>query len=265
MNYRKQRVKSVQLETWTSPEVKNHVNKNGLAIIPLGSFEQHGPHAPLGTDTFISLEVSKRLAKTLDSLVLPPIWYGISNEHMDFAGTITISPETLTNLIVDVVVSLMASGFTRFLIINGHAGNIHYFNLIKEKLYQKASRKTELLIVSYWDELPEKERNKLSSLEWGLHANEFETSIISAIFPGMVKKLKDIRNFPDISAINNQVINEKTFRCLIKDSNGVWGDPEQASVKKGRTLLNTIELTLSNYLIQALKIKNPKVKRNVSN
>lgn len=168
MNYRKPRVKSVQLETWTSPEVKNHVNKNGLAIIPLGSFEQHGPHAPLGTDTFISLEVSNRLAKRLDSVVLPPIWYGISDEHMDFAGTITVSPETLTNLIGDIVVSLMASGFTKFLIINGHPGNIQYFDLIKEKLYKKASRKTELLIVSYWDKLPDNERNRLSSLEWGL-------------------------------------------------------------------------------------------------
>lgn len=265
MNYRKPRVKSVQLETWTSPEVKNYVNKNGLAIIPLGSFEQHGPHAPLGTDTFISLEVSNRLAKRLDSVVLPPIWYGISDEHMDFAGTITVSPETLTNLIVDIVVSLMASGFAKFLIINGHAGNIQYFDLIKEKLYKKASRKTELLIVSYWDKLPDNERNRLSSLEWGLHANEFETSIISAIFPGMVKKLRDIRNFPDLSVIDNQEINEKVFRRLIKDSNGVWGDPEQASVKKGRALLATIELTLSNYLIHALKIKNPKVKRNVSN
>ncbi len=262
MNYRKQRVKSVQLETWTSPEVKNHVDKNGLAIIPLGSFEQHGPHAPLGTDTFISLEVSNRLARRLDGVVLPSIWYGISDEHMDFAGTITVSPETLTSLIVDIVVSLMSSGFTKFLIINGHASNVQYFNFIKKKVHQKVGRTIELLIVSYWDKLPDTDRNRLSSLEWGLHANEFETSIISAIFPSMVKKLKDIRNFPDISAIGNQELNEKTFKRLIKDSNGVWGDPSHASIKKGKALLAKIELTLGNYLIHELKIKNSRLTAN---
>jgi len=86
---------------------------------------------------------------------------------MDFAGTITVSPEMLTNLIVDIVVSLMASGFAKFLIINGHAGNIQYFDLIKEKLYKKASRKTELLIVSYCRMVSGETLNKLRSKRGG--------------------------------------------------------------------------------------------------
>ena len=81
MNYRKPSVKSVQLETWTSPEVKNYVNKNGLAIIPLGSFEQHGPHAPLGTDTFLYKKASRKT-----ELLIVSNWDKFSdNEEIDSA------------------------------------------------------------------------------------------------------------------------------------------------------------------------------------
>ena len=101
----------------------------------------------------------------------------------------------------------------------------------------------------------------MSSLEWGLHANEFETSVIAAIFPSMVKKIKDIDNFPDISSINTQEMNGKLFKNLIKNSNGVWGNPTRASIKIGRSLLAQIELTLTNYLIRELELANSESER----
>jgi creatinine amidohydrolase/Fe(II)-dependent formamide hydrolase-like protein len=245
----------MQLETWTSPEVKGHVQKNGLAIVPVGSLEQHGPHAPLGTDTFISFVMSNRLAKKMGGLVIPPVWFGVSDEHMDFAGTITISQVTLCNLITEILISLKASGFHTVVILNGHGGNQAYLNVVKEKAAEQLGAEFTLLTVSYWDKLSEDEKKQVSSLEWGLHANEFETSIISAIFPNMVKKLKNTKNFPDTSEYENG-INEKVFRDLIRGTNGVWGDPGQASIKKGMALLTAIESSLTNYLIRELKVRN---------
>lgn len=254
MNYMK-RIKSAQLEMWSSPEVKRHTQKdNRLAIIPVGSFEQHGPHCPLGTDTFISTEVSHRIALKLGGVVVPPVWFGVSDEHMDFAGTITVSPEILVALLAEITISLAASGFDNILIINGHGSNEPHLKTVDEKVREKAGRDIKITVLSYWDELPEKERQQLSSLEWGLHANEFETSIISAIFPSLVKKMKGIANFPDTSALKNQDLNEKLFKHLMKDTNGVWGDPERASIKKGRSLLAKIELSLTNCLTRVLQL-----------
>lgn len=266
MNYRKRTERSVQLETLTSQEVRCLTEKdNNLAFIPLGSFEQHGPHAPLGTDTFISREISMRLARKLGGVVVPPISFGVSDEHMDFPGTITISPATLGNLLMDIIKSLISGGFNKIVILNGHGTNEQILVKIREKIEWDAGLKNTVIAISYWDRLPENERNKLSSLEWGLHANEFETSIITAIVPSMVKKLKDIKHFPDTSKLKGQEIDEKVFRQLIKDSNGVWGDPGQASIKKGRALLAVIELTLANYLIQIFKLSDSTSGRQLGN
>lgn len=256
MKYTK-RKKYVQLETWSSPEVKNYIQRGKrLVIIPVGSFEQHGPHAPLGTDTFICVEVSHRIAMNLGGLVLPPVWFGVSDEHMDYAGTVTLSPTTLCNLLVDIVLSLKASGYKDIVILNGHGSNEDTLHLVKEQVEDKAGQELKLLVLSYWDKLPGKERKQLSSLEWGLHANEFETSIISSIYPSMVKKMKGIKNFPELSPVQKSQLNEILFRDLIKGSNGVWGDPTQASIKKGSALMALIELTLTNYLLEVLIFHN---------
>lgn len=266
MTYRKRSEKSLQLETWSSPEVKRCIQKaDTLAIIPVGSFEQHGPHAPLGTDTFICLEISNRLARKIGGVVLPPIWYGVSDEHMDFAGTVTVSADTLGSLLTDVVMSVKAMGFNKILVLNGHGGNVPHLSFLKAKAKQTVGQDVFLEAISYWDKLPELDKMRLSSLEWGLHANEYETSLISYIYPSMVKKLKDIKNFPDISAFPEQELNEQVFRDLIKGSNGVWGDPGQASIKKGRSFLGAIELSLSNFLVHELKLVNRGIERGVGN
>jgi len=248
-------LKSVQLATWTSTEIRQYIKEgNRLALIPLGSFEQHGPHAPMGTDTFISMEICNRLARKLGGVVLPPVGYGVSSEHIDFPGTITVSPVTLCNLIDDIVISLTASGFTKIAIINGHRSNERHLRALRDKIVSKIDRGITVLVFSYWDKLPEKKRIKLYSPESGLHANEYETSIISAILPNKVKKLKDIRNFPVISQEEFRDIDERKFRDLIKGSNGVWGDPERASINKGRLWLSAVELTLANYLLKAFDL-----------
>ncbi|MDA8236148.1 MAG: creatininase family protein [Clostridia bacterium] len=250
MKYTK-RMKYLKMETWSSPEASNFVQRgNRPVIIPVGSFEQHGPHAPLGTDTFICLEVCHRIAMRIGAVLLPPVWFGVSDEHMDYTGTITLSPNTLCNLLVEIVLSLNTGGFKDIVILNGHSGNLGALKMFKEQVNDKVRKETNLLVLSYWDKLPDKESKQLSSLEWGLHANEFETSIISSIYPYMVKKMKGISHFPELSPTQKSGFNNTSFKDLMKGSNGVWGDPTQASIKKGKSLMSLIELTLTNYLLE---------------
>ncbi len=255
MKYRRQHNCSAQLETWSSPEVMNHLRAvDQFVIIPLGAFEQHGPHAPLGTDTFICQEICQRLARRLNGVTVPPVWFGISEEHMDFAGTITISSETFCNYVSDIILSLARGGFTKILVLNGHGSNDFYFPLIQTKVQEKYQGELNLLLLSYWNTLPPKDKQYFCSLEWGLHANAFETSLISAILPSLVKRVENSSHFPDVSGLRLEDLNASLFRTLIKGSNGVWGDPGQASREKGQSLLDSIELSLTTYVAKALKL-----------
>ena len=96
----------INLSNYTWEEVKDLADLDPVILLPLGAFEQHGKHLPLKVDEFmvnkIAIEsVNKSHDKNIKAAVAPVIWTGYSPDHMDFAGTISIKDETLTNLIID--------------------------------------------------------------------------------------------------------------------------------------------------------------------
>ena len=107
------------------PEVAQAAESVELALIPIGSTEQHGPHLGLGQDHLIAHAYCERAAERLAPrlLALPAIPWGISHHHMNFPGTMTLRPETFLELLEDIIVSMRHHGFRRFLIVNGHGGN----------------------------------------------------------------------------------------------------------------------------------------------
>ena len=110
--------------TW--PEAEEALAAAELAIVPTGSFEQHGPHLTFETDSARAYEFGRRLATRLYPRVVlaPPITFGVSFHHMPFPGTITLRPETFQAVIRDVLWSLKQHGIEQFLLLNGHGGNI---------------------------------------------------------------------------------------------------------------------------------------------
>jgi creatinine amidohydrolase len=110
--------------TWT--EVQELLPGIDMVLIPTGSTEQHGPGMALKTDIAISTELSRLVSRKLYPrvLVAPPVPWGISIHHLNFPGTITLSPELFVALLKEIVTSLMHHGFTRFMFVNGHGGNL---------------------------------------------------------------------------------------------------------------------------------------------
>ncbi|KAB1915654.1 creatininase family protein [Micromonospora sp. AMSO31t] len=94
-----------------------------MAVLPVGSFEQHGEFLPLITDTVVACLVAGRVAEDYPVLLLPPLTISCSHEHAGFAGTVSISARTLLAVIEDVDESLRASGVESLVIVNGHGGN----------------------------------------------------------------------------------------------------------------------------------------------
>jgi len=119
------RRKTLVLHEMSSVEFSKVGAEVRLALLPTGSCEQHGPNLTLGVDTARCFEFSKLLCERLypRAVVCPPVPYGVSYHHMGFAGTMTVKPETLVAMIMDVAWSIRERGITRLLVVNGHGGN----------------------------------------------------------------------------------------------------------------------------------------------
>lgn len=123
--------------TW--PEAEEAYKKAKLAIIPVGSNEQHGPGFKLKVDAAQAYEMAKLVAKEVHPLavVTPPVIMGVSYHHMHFPGTVTLRQSTFMAVIEDIVTSMNRFGFKKFLIIDTHGGNRHACNVVAAELKEK--------------------------------------------------------------------------------------------------------------------------------
>jgi len=120
----------------TVPEVEALLEKTDMVIIPVASLEQHGNHLPIGTDFINGVEKSKLIAQERDILVAPVLMAGQSPYHMGFSGTITLRAETILQVHMEAVESLIRHGFKRFVILNAHGGNRAISTLLVDQINQ---------------------------------------------------------------------------------------------------------------------------------
>jgi len=130
-----QKVKNY-LPHMTVPEVKAFLEKSDMVIIPVGALEQHGNHLPIGTDILNGIERCKLIAQERDILACPVLMAGQSPYHMGFAGTITLSAETILKVHLEAIESLIQHGFKRFIIMNAHGGNRAITTLLVDQINQ---------------------------------------------------------------------------------------------------------------------------------
>jgi creatinine amidohydrolase len=123
----------------TVPDVRELLTRTDMAIIPVGSLEQHGLHLPIGTDYLNGMERAKLIAQQVDALVVPILMPGQSPYHMAFPGTITLSSETIQAVYVEAAQSLIRHGFKRFLILNAHGGNRAITTFIVDRINQETA------------------------------------------------------------------------------------------------------------------------------
>jgi len=136
--WHEQKVKNY-LPHMTSPEVADLLTRTDMVILPIGSLEQHGLQGPIGTDILGVIERGKMIAQRTDVLVAPILLAGNSPYHMAFAGTITLPAETIQLVYFQAAQSLLAHGFKRFLILNGHAGNAATVQYLVDRINQETA------------------------------------------------------------------------------------------------------------------------------
>ncbi|MFB6132013.1 MAG: creatininase family protein [Halanaeroarchaeum sp.] len=212
--------------TWTAVDATDP----DAVLLPVGSTEQHGPHAPLGTDYYSAETVAEAAAEATDReiLVAPPVPIGISEEHRHFAGTLWVSPDTFRAYVRETVESMLGHGWNRIVLVNGHGGNTAAIAEVAARL----SRDHPALVAPFtWFDAVD------ADVAMG-HAGPTETSFLLATRPELVHE----ERFDEAAAGAadrwgewvsgvNLAVDSASF-----SENGGVGDPGEASVEVGNAL-----------------------------
>jgi creatinine amidohydrolase len=217
------------IDQLTMPEFMAGLAVTRTVLIPFGATEEHGPHLPLGTDTFQAEDVCRLLAEQRRVFVAPAIPYGVCRSTGDHPGTVSLTTETLKALTVDLVRSFYRQGLRNFVILSGHAGGTHNAALLDagECLLRELPESRIAVVAEY--ALACLAGKGLIDTPDDCHAGEIETSRMLATRPHLVKGSAP----PEQSALPRFI--------LVRDKQNYWrggvgGDPSKASAEKGRQL-----------------------------
>lgn len=172
----------LQEKSWKEAEELVKTSK-GVAILPVGSVEQHGFHMPLGTDSYVAITLAEDAAEKTQAAIVPPVWFGWSPHHMVLPGTITVRPEVLADLVCDIAASLKKHGFDKLVLINGHRiVNVVWMQIAAERIQRETGATVRIFDPAYMSKDIVKE---LGFGEVG-HAEEVETSHMMCRYPELV-------------------------------------------------------------------------------
>lgn len=227
------------LEELTWPEAQIRFKEVDVALLPVGSIEQHGPHLPLDTDAFEAMHLAREVASACSDpkpIVLPLIPYGVSYHHLDFSGTLSIEPKTLSQLVYDIGMSAARHGITKLLIINAHGGNIPALQFAAQMI----NRDAHIFTCVETGETSEKDILELIETPNDVHAGELETSTTLAVRPQVIRTSKIKKFVPRFSSRYLDFSSKRSvewFARIAKISpSGVLGDPTRASQEKGKRI-----------------------------
>ncbi len=222
----------IEIKYQLDPNLRKTIKKkNQIAVIPIGSIEQHGPHLPISTDSDIVTEIAKQLSEKKNFLLLPTITYGVSFEHSPFFN-LSIKESTLKNLLTELCLSLLANNIKTVFIINGHYGNQNTLKEIDKKLQKLSKNKLDVFSFSYWHFMQKKFD----------HGGFVETSLMLTISKNVKMELARkglVTDGMSQKQINNlERLASKSFPKATK--NGIWGDPRKATKRDGLLILDEI-------------------------
>lgn len=236
---------NITLSEMNAKQIQTLVNSDTVAILILGACENHGDHMPFGADFIMPYELARKVAaKSKNVIVLPPVSYGVSSHHKDFAMTISMEPETMVKVIHDILQSLVSNKISRILIINGHDGNIAPIELAARIMKEQNPAVVISCLESWWNLVGELD-NHLFDVWNGLgHGGEAETSAMLALRPDLVDMASApeqvVPNLPDHLRIYWK------FDELTRT--GATGAPKKATAEKGQKLIALLEDVLLGFI-----------------
>jgi len=229
-----------QLERLAQPIAARLLAASGMAVIASGSVEQHGGHLPLGTDAFAALSIAERVAFRLDTVVAPLGPVGVAPYHLSWPGSLSLSPTTLSAVMVDVCAALRRAEVSRIILINWHEGNSPTLRLATAQAQQRSGLQivvAEAHVITH-SLFPDE-------MEF-THAGSMETAAMLAYEPGLVRldrktKASDLASGqaahelfrrPDVYPV------PRDFHEIAPT--GWYGDPERAEAGRAEEIAEAV-------------------------
>jgi len=225
---------AIELDALTWPQVQAHIEAGrDTVVVALGATEQHGRHLPLATDALLGDHLARMLADRLDAFLGPTLRVGCSEHHLGFAGTLSLSESTFHAVVGDLVRSLRRGGFRRIVLVPTHGGNFAPLAAAVAKLAEPhaVTALTDLGVLFQIAQMGEREYG-VPLAEGGLHAGEWETSLLLAIHPDLVRMEDAEAGFTgDLQQALQGIFAAGGVAAL--SENGAIGDPRRASAEHG--------------------------------
>lgn len=227
---------------WT--EVRDLASRGALALLPVGSTEAHGPHLPLSVDVVIAEAVCRRAAQLLSdkgttAVLFPPVSYGLTDFAAAFSGTVSVSADVTTRYLAEVMAGIAGHGFVRVGVVNHHVEPAH-FRVVHEAAKQAAAKSGSSIIVPDHRRKPFVEKLGPEFVSGGSHAGLYETSLMMAAAPGLVREEARVR-LPDLDVDLPGAIKAgaKDFHAC-GGPDAYFGAPARASAEEGHRLLELL-------------------------
>ncbi|QZA88353.1 creatininase family protein [Salinarchaeum sp. IM2453] len=239
-------------EAW--PDIKSQLESTSLALVPLGSTEQHGPHLPAGTDHLIAEAFAREAVSEVDAICTPTITIGVSSHHRQFSGTMWVEPNVFRDYVESFTRNLAYHGIDRVIYVNAHGGNREHLREVGQRL-----RDDRIMYAIEWmwnDSIPDLVEEFFE--QPGPHGGPKETSLIQYLHEELVhdNRIASAKN-DGLSNFNQQTgrkFGARVFYDAIDNSkNGVFGDQTDASAEKGMQLFEEATqqlVNLSEWLIE---------------
>ena len=250
----------------TRLEMEQVDKENTIILIPVGALEQHGNQAPLGTDDIIAEAMVEYLGRALEEagepdfpmLVFPVIPVGLSTEHRNFCGSITLRPDTYYHLLYDICVSLAHHGFKKIAFLICHGGNAPIIQILSRELRSELGISPFFLSSGAFGH-PDVQATISEGNIWDFHGGEMETSMVMAVDESLVKLETSEAGIP-VSFEHNKALLpygavsigwvSEDWKTKEGKPIGIGGDPSGATAEKGRIILETSARALIPGLLE---------------
>jgi creatinine amidohydrolase len=244
-------MRSVMWKELTAEDLRAKAAENAIVVLPVASMEQHGPHLPVGVDTFLCEAVCRGGAelavKDVPVVVAPTLWCGMAEHHMAFGGTFTFDIPTYQAVLHAFLKSIERHGFKRVFIVNGHGGNIAALNAFLPDFARAFS--LTLYATTYFEMSKDDLGQFLEDQKYVHHACEVESSMMMVVAPDTVKHERLPEAFGMLNGDPRKAFPANRFDSF-KDltPTGVVGDARRANADKGRKLLDVCAAGLASTL-----------------
>jgi creatinine amidohydrolase len=230
---------------------------NAIAVLPTASIEQHGPHAPVITDTLLCGTVAQRAAEAaaddVQVLVAPVLSYGNSHHHRPFPGVLSLGSATYMAVVTDILEGLVLSGFRKIVVLNGHGGNTDSNNVVSLDFVHRLGKDVTVASGAYWNIA------RAALVEKGLiagdlipgHAGRFETSMVMALRPDLIDpegmgQVQDLSKEPAglFAPLSGATVQRYGAWAA---STGYTDNPGASSAEEGNALLSVIVQRVAEF------------------